>query len=173
MFVSGNNILTFTGTLYLPDDPQTNCQNWDDPSRWMAIDPGGFLHISFAKKDVQSDLAYFPQGLVEPLEKYLPDQAKKQTLIVMPEQSTQDDLTSLSTISYELGSLTGSYSDWHPEIVSGRQLRTNIVSNRNIIFIGTLPSRISGQSKQRQRLCRLIPISVGCRKYSHDYWGQE
>jgi len=161
MFVPGNNILTFTGTLYLPDDPQTNCQNWDDPSRWIAIDPGGFLHISFAKKDVQSDLAYFPQGLVEPLEKYIPDEAKKQTLIVMPEHSTQDDLTTLSTISYELGSHAGSYSDWHSEIVSGHQLRTNIVSNRNIIFIGTLPHEFQDKVSNDKDYVALFPSPWG------------
>jgi hypothetical protein len=161
MFVPGNNSLTFTGTLYLPDDPQTNCQNWDDPSRWMAIDPGGFLHISFARKDVHSDLSYFPQGLVEPLEKYLPDQEKKQTLIVMPEHSTQDDLTSLSTISYELGSHTGTYPDWHPEIVSGRQLRTSIVSNRNIIFIGTLPQEFQDKVSNDKDYVALFPSPWG------------
>jgi hypothetical protein len=161
MFVPGNNSLTFTGTLYLPDDPQTNCQNWDDPSRWMAIDPGGFLHISFARKDVHSDLSYFPQGLVEPLEKYLPDEEKKQTLIVMPEHSTQDDLTSLSTISYELGSHTGTYPDWHPEIVSGRQLRTSIVSNRNIIFIGTLPQEFQDKVSNDKDYVALFPSPWG------------
>src|SRR5215208_1182968 len=161
MFVPGNNILTFTGTLYLPEDPQTNCQNWDDPSRWMAIDPGGLLHISLAKKDVQTDLAYFPQGLVEPLEKYLPDQEKKQTLIVLPEHSTDDDLTSLSTISYELGSHTGTYSDWHPEIVSERQLTTDIISNRNIIFIGTLPHEFQNQVSNDKDYVALFPSPWG------------
>src|ERR1700752_4516598 len=47
MFSQGNNSLTFTGTLYLPDDQETNCQNGDDASRWLTIDPGGILHLSF------------------------------------------------------------------------------------------------------------------------------
>ena len=98
MFSQGNNTLTFTGSLYLPDDQETNCQNWDDASRWLTIAPGGILHLSFVRRDLSVDLSTFPQVLIEPLERYLPNAARKQTLIVLPEDSTQDDLTSLSNI---------------------------------------------------------------------------
>jgi hypothetical protein len=85
MFSQGNNILTFTGALYLPHDRDTNCQNWDDPSRWLTIEPGGILHLSFVKRDLLFDLSKFPQTFIEPLENYIPD--KKATLIVMPGRS--------------------------------------------------------------------------------------
>jgi hypothetical protein len=160
-FTPGNNTLTFTGTLYLPADSQTNCQNWDDPSRWVAIDPGGILHISFTKRDQQTDLSNFSQALVEPLEKYLPDQVKRQTLIVLPENSTHDDLTSLSTISYELGSHASVNSDWQPEIVNSHQLNANIVSNRNIIFIGTVPAEFQNQVGNKKDYVALFPSPWG------------
>lgn len=161
MFTQGNNTLTFTGTLYLPDDPQTNCQNWDDPARWIAIDPGGLLHLSFARRNLQADLSNFSQTLVEPLEMYLPDKVKRQTLIVLPENSTQDDLTSLSAISYNLGSHASVNNDWHPEIVKGRQLNPNIVSNRNIIFIGTLPAEFQDQVGNDKDYVALFPSPWG------------
>jgi hypothetical protein len=161
MFTQGNNVLTFTGTLYLPDDPQTNCQNWDDPSRWVAIDPGGLLHLSFERHEVQPDLSNFPQTLVEPLEKYLPDQAKRQTLIVLPENRTQDDLTSLSTLSYELGSQAGINNDWHPEIVNGGQLSADNISNRNLIFIGALPTEFQDKVSKDKDYIALFPSPWG------------
>jgi hypothetical protein len=161
MFTQGNNTLIFSGTLYLPDDPQTNCQNWDDPSRWMAIAPGGLLHLSFARRDLQADLSNSVQILVEPLEKYLPDQAKRQTLIVLPENSTQDDLTSLSTISYELGSHAGANIEWHPEIVKGSELNPSVVSNRNIIFIGTLPTEFQDKVDNNKDYVALFPSPWG------------
>ena len=161
MFTQGNNILAFTGTLYLPDDPQTNCQNWDDPSRWVAIDPGGLLHLSFARRDLQVDLINFPQVLIEPLEKYLPDGAKRQTLIVLPEKITQDDLTSLSTISYVLGSHANASSNWHPEIKTGGQLTSSMVSNRNIIFIGTVPNEFQDKVGNDKDYIGMFPSPWG------------
>lgn len=161
MFTQGNNILTFTGTLYLPDDPQTNCQNWDDPSRWAAIDPGGLLHLSFARRDLQVDLSNFPQILIEPLEKYLPEGAKRQTLIVLPENITQDDLTSLSTISYELGSHADANNDWHPEIVTGDQLNANIRADRNIIVIGKAPAEFQDKVDKEKDSVALFPSPWG------------
>ena len=161
MFTQGNNTLTFTGTLYLPDDPQTNCQNWDDPSRWIAIDPGGLLHLSFARRDLKVDLSNFPRVLVEPLEKYLPDGVKRQTLIVLPDIITQDDLTSLSTISYELGSHADANSDWHPEIVTENQLNANFTANRNIIFIGKIPTEFQDQVGNEKDSVALFPSPWG------------
>lgn len=161
MLTQGNNTLTFTGTLYLPNDPQTNCQNWDDPSRWLAIDPGGLLHLSFVRRDLQVDLSNFPQVLIEPLEKYLPDGAKRQTLIVLPKNITQDDLTSLSTISYELGSHADTNNDWQPEIVTENQLNANMIANRNIIFIGKVPPEFQDKVDNDKNSVALFPSPWG------------
>jgi hypothetical protein len=161
MLTQGNNTLTFTGALYLPDDSQTNCQNWDDPSRWASIDPSGVIHLSFAKHDTQVDLANFPEGLVEPLENYLPEKTKKSTLIVLPEKSTQDDLTSLSTISYELGNRAGADTDWQPEVVNGSQLNSTLVANRNIIFVGTVPTEFQDKVGKDKDYLALFPSPWG------------
>ena len=161
MFTQGNNTLTFTGTLYLPDDPQTNCLNWDDPSRWAAIDPGGLLHLSFARRDLKAELSNFPRVLIEPLEKYLPEGAKRQALIVLPENITQDDLTSLSTISYELGSHADVKNDWRPEIVTENQLNADITANRNIIFIGQAPPEFRDEISNDRDSVALFPSPWG------------
>ena len=157
MFSQGNNTLTFTGALYLPDDRETNCQNWDDPSRWLNIEPGGTLHLSFARRDVAVDLSNFPQVLIEPLENYLPDKDKRQALIIMPDSATQDDLTSLSAISYVLGSSLGIKYDWQPEIVNEDRFHPNISADRDVIFIGHGPSEIQDASSSDKNYVALRP----------------
>jgi hypothetical protein len=159
-FTQGNNTLTIVGTLYLPDDPQTNCQNWDDPSRWLLIEPGGILHLSFSRRELPVDLSSFPQILIEPLEKYQPAPSRKQTLIVLPENRTQDDLTALSTLSYVLGNSADATYDWHPEIVTGRQLSANMIANRNIIFIGVIPQEFQDQASNKDHIT-LFPSPWG------------
>ncbi|MCI0607661.1 MAG: cellulose biosynthesis cyclic di-GMP-binding regulatory protein BcsB, partial [Anaerolineae bacterium] len=157
MFSQGNNTLTFTGTLYLPDDRETNCQNWDDASRWLIIEPGGKLHLSFTRRDLPSDLSNFPQVLIEPLERYLPDEDKRRTLIVMPENSTQDDLTSLSALSFILGSGADIKYNWHPEIVTDRQFNPNISANRNVVFIGHGPAELEDTANSDKNYIALLP----------------
>lgn len=163
LFTLGNNTLTFTASLYLPDDQQTDCQNWHDPARWLVVQPGGLLHLSFARRDLQIDLSNFSQALIEPLAKYLPDQAARPTLIVLPEDSTQDDLTSLSTLSYVLGNKAGNHSDWHPELVSENQFDADVAANRNVVFIGSAPEEFQEQTSSDKDYVALFPSpwSVG------------
>ncbi|HLO32418.1 MAG TPA: cellulose biosynthesis cyclic di-GMP-binding regulatory protein BcsB [Anaerolineales bacterium] len=161
MFTRGNNILTFTGTLYLPNDTQTNCQNWDDPSRWLVIQPGGLLHLSFTRRDLQVNLSNFPQSFIEPLDKYMPAEARKQTLIVLPADRTQDDLTSLSTISYVLGSHAAAGSDWQPEIAINGQFNPDMVLNRNLIFVGTVPNEFQDRVSSDKDYIAMFPSPWG------------
>lgn len=161
LFIQGNNSIAFTSTLYLPDDQQTNCQNWDDPARWLAIEPGGLLHLSFTKRDLQPDLSNFPRIFLEPFGKYLVHGADKPALIVLPENSTQDDLTSLSTLSYVLGNYAGADSDWHPEIVTQSQFDTATAANRNIVFIGNAPNELQDQISNEKDYVGLFPSPWG------------
>jgi hypothetical protein len=142
----GSNSLTLMGTLYLPQDSETNCQNWDDPSRWLTIEPGGILHLSFVRQDLQADLANVPELFFEPLEKYLPESARRPALFVLPENSTSDDLSSLSTLSYLLGRHTNTSADWRPEIVTQPQFNTALAANRDIVFIGNAPAEFQDKS---------------------------
>jgi len=161
MFSQGNNTLTFTGTLYLPNDPETNCQNWDDHSRWLTVEPGGMLHLSFARRDLPVDLSNFPQVLIEPLERYLPDGEKRQNLIVLPENSTQDDLASLSTISYILGSNADITYNWQPKIVTENQFNVSNSTNRNIVFIGHSPTQLQDTANNNKDYVALLPSPWG------------
>ena len=140
MFKQGNNILTFTSALYLPGDRDTNCQNWDDPSRWLSIKPNGIFHLSFIRRDLTVDLSDFRNVFINPLENNLPEQ--KNTLIVMPEDRTDDDLTSLSTLSYALGKNADATYQWHPEIITENQLDSGVLAGRNVIFIGKTPQQL-------------------------------
>jgi hypothetical protein len=163
LFTLGNNTLTFTGTLYLPNDQQTNCQNWGDPARWLAIQPGGVLHVSFARRDFPVDLSNFSQILVDPMEKYLPEDATRQALIVLPENSTQDDLTSLSSLSYVLGHNAGVNSEWLPEIVKEKQFNSDLATGRNVVFVGRAPDEFQDQASSDKDYVAIYPSpwSVG------------
>lgn len=155
MFSQGNNTLSFTSALYLPSDLDTNCQNWDDPSRWLTIKPGGILHLSFVRRELALDLSNFPQVFIEPLENYLPD--KKDPLIVMPENITDDDLTSLSNISYILGNYSGANSGWHPKIVTENQFNPNTSNSQNIIFIDNFPPQLQDIANDEKDYIALVP----------------
>jgi hypothetical protein len=157
MFTQGNNTLTFTGALYLPDDRETNCQNWDDPARWFSVEPGGKLHLSFVRRELPVDLSNFPQILIEPLERHLPDENKRQALIVLPEDSTQDDLTSLSAISYILGGAADIKYNWHPDIMTERQFNPNLFTDRNVIFIGHSPAELQNTASTDKNYIALLP----------------
>ena len=161
MFSQGDNVLAFSGALYLPNDHQTNCENWDDPVRWLAIEPGGLLHLSLIRRELQADLSNFPQILIEPFEKYLPDQHQKQPLIVLPEDSTQDDLTSLATLSYILGNAANSTYNWQPEIVKTSQLKPSMRANRNVIFVGEVPAEFQDQASNDKDHIALFPSPWG------------
>jgi Bacterial cellulose synthase subunit len=154
---SGENTLTFTSTLYLPDDHKTNCQNWDDPARWLDIEPGGLLHLSFVRGDSEMDLAYFPQVFIKAMEKYLPDEASRQPLIILPEDSTADDLTALSTLSYLLGHAAGSGYKWAPEILNASEWDSSLAANRNIIFIGDIPAAFQDNASRDKDYVGLFP----------------
>lgn len=161
LFTLGSNTLTFTGTLYLPNDQQTNCQNWGDPSRWLAIQPGGLLHLSFGRRELPVDLSDFSHILIEPMERYLPEGAARQTLIVLPKNSTRDDLTSLSSLSYFLGHRAGIHSDWYPEIVSQNQLDPELAANRNVVFIGNAPQEFQDKASNDKDYVALFPSPWG------------
>ncbi len=79
----------------------------------------------------------------------------------MPENRTEDDLTSLSTLSYVLGNHADTNSNWQPEIVTGGQLNANILSNRNIIFIGTLPNEFQDKVDSNKDSIALFPSPWG------------
>jgi hypothetical protein len=142
MLSQGNNALVFTGTLYLPEDRDTNCQSWDDASRWLTIATGSIVHLSFTQRTTSIDLANFPQAFIEPLESYLQSGEKTQTLFVLPDKSSQDDLTSLAATSYTLGKYADTYYGWNPEIITASQFNSDVAANRNIIFINHVPAEL-------------------------------
>lgn len=142
MFSQGNNDLTFTAMLYVAADKTTECQNWDDPSRWLSIEATSMLRLSYTTRDVPVDLAYFPQAFLQPLDQYLPDGGTSRLLFVLPDDSTADDQTSLMQTSYILGHEAGTDFSWEPEIVTESQFQDSLAAGKNIIFIDNIPARL-------------------------------
>ena len=141
--VEGNNILTFDGMLYLPDDLITNCKGWDDPSRWMYFDPHSSLHIGFEKQSLPADLSNFPDGFLQPLDLYLPDGGGR-TLFVLPDEIMPDDMDALSTTAYFLGRQGEDTFPWNPQVVTQSDFEHLTKINQNVIFINHIPSQFEG-----------------------------
>jgi hypothetical protein len=137
-FKRGNNTLTFTGTLYLPDDMETNCKIWDDPARWVLIDPLSKLHLSVQKKVIPADLSHFTDFFLRPLDQYLPED-ENQTLFILPDGTKQDDLNAMSVISYFLGYEAGENFSWNPQILTESEFNQLNNINGNLIFIDIIP----------------------------------
>jgi hypothetical protein len=138
--LEGVNTLSFDGMLYLPDDLQTNCKGWDDPSRWMYFNPNSVLHIGFQRQPLPADLSNFPDIFLQPLEKYNNDSGN-QTLFVIPDNLQLDDLNALSTTAFFLGNQAGEKFPWNPRVISQSSFEKLESVNQDIIFINNIPSQ--------------------------------
>jgi len=139
-FVVGNNVLSFDGMLYLPDDLKTNCKGWDDPSRWMYFNPQSNLHIGFQKQSLPADLSNFPDSFLQPLDRYLSD-GEDRTLFVLPDEPKPDDMNALSATAYFLGRQGGDTFPWQPQVVTQSQFASLKNINQNIVFVDNIPSQ--------------------------------
>ncbi len=155
-FKQGKNILTFEGLLYLSDDRETNCRVWDDPSRWLVIGPKSSLHISFQKKSLSVDLTNFPKVFLQPLEGYLTN-GENQTLIILPDDTKQDDLNALAAVSYFLGHEAGENFKWTPQILTQAEFTANPNTDKNIIFVNNIPSQFEKEISTEKDAIAMFP----------------
>jgi hypothetical protein len=148
-FITGENILSITGSLSLPDDLETNCKGWDDPSRWSLMDPLSSLHLAFEKQKLSADLSNFPDIFVQPLDRYIPDGGDA-TVFVLPDEILPDDLNALTATAYFLGHHAGSDFAWNPHVVTKSEFDQIPSPPENVIFINTIPGQF-GEAITRQK----------------------
>jgi hypothetical protein len=139
-FVMGNNVLTLDGILYLPDDLETNCKGWEDPSRWMYFTPQSHLHIGLQKQSLPADLSNFPDVFLQPLDRYLAD-GEDRTIFVLPDEVKSDDLNALTATTYFLGHHAGENFPWSPQITTNSEFAQLKNINGNVIFINHIPDQ--------------------------------
>jgi hypothetical protein len=142
MLRPGNNTLEFAGMLYLLADRDTNCDNWDDPGRWVSLDPGGTLHVSFARRAFPVDLSSLPELLVQTLENQVEGTGARMPLVVLPDERRRDDLSAVVAVGYALGSHAAGSSRWNPEIVPWSSFDASQAAGRNLIFIDQTPAAL-------------------------------
>lgn len=135
IFHQGLNTLTFTAMLHLPDDNQTTCSNWGDPSRWLEISPDSSLHLVVSSTNLPLDLAFFPQAFIEPVDHYIAGTEKNETTFVLPDEPTLDDLTSLVSLAYLFGHHAGKDFQWQPKILSEKSSDINAFQNRGVVLL--------------------------------------
>lgn len=139
-FVTGNNVLTLDGILYLPDDLKTNCKGWEDPSRWVYFPPSSRLRIGFHKQSLPADLSNFPDAFLQPLDRYLAGGEDK-TIFVLPDEFKPDDLNALTASSYFLGRQAGENFPWSPQLFTNSEFAQLKNINGNVIFINHIPAQ--------------------------------
>jgi hypothetical protein len=135
MFHQGLNTLTFTGMLHLPDDNETACSNWDDPSRWLEIGPESSLHLTVSPTNFALNLAFFPQAFIEPVNRYIAGTVKNETTFVLPDEPALDDLTSLVSLAYLFGHYAGQDFQWQPKVVNEQSGDVNVFRDRGVVLL--------------------------------------
>ena len=134
-FHQGLNTLTFTAMLHLPDDNETTCSNWDDPSRWLEIGPDSGLHLAVSSTNLPLDLAYFPQAFIEPIDRYIAGTVKNETIFVLPDEPMLDDLTGLVSLAYLFGHDAGRDLKWQPKVLSEISSDVSAFENRGVVLL--------------------------------------
>jgi len=135
MFHQGLNTLTFNAMLHLPDDNETACSNWDDPSRWLEIGLESGLHLVVSPTNFALDLASFPQAFIEPVNHYIAGTEKNETTFVLPDEPTIDDLTSLVSLAYLFGHDAGRDFRWQPKVVSEQSGDVSAFKDRGVVLL--------------------------------------
>lgn len=138
MFHQGLNILTITAMLHLPDDNETTCSNWDDPSRWLEIGPDSSLRLVVRPTDLPLDLAYFPRAFIQPVDRYVTGTGKNEITFVLPEEPAQDDLSSLVSLSYLFGHDAGGDFNWQPTVISENSSDIKAFENRGVVLLRSM-----------------------------------
>ena len=137
---TGSNALTFTAALFLPTDQQNDCRNWNDPARWLNFGPESTLHLELSPTNTIYDLTSFAETYASPFDAYLP--GAMPVLIVLPDEPTQDDLSTLAALSYAIGAASPALTAWQPVIISESQFTPQLAANRHLIFVNVFPSEL-------------------------------
>ncbi len=153
----GGNQIAFVSMLYLKSDKDTNCANWEDPARWLTVDPGGSLHVPFASREFPVDLANLAPLLVEPMERYAASDGAKPPLVVLPSSVQRDDLSAVVALAYGLGHQTESSTAWSPQVISIDQFRESDASDRNIVFVNELADTMKGIGQTGKNFLAVVP----------------
>jgi len=155
-FKRGLNKLTISAMLYLPDDLITNCKDWDDPARWLTIEPESNLHLNFLEQDISADLSEFPRNFINPL-KHFKANNTPETLLVIPDIIQPDDLQALAAISYAMGHDTEEGFQWKPQILSESQFRLLNDKRKDIVFIDNIPMELQQDLESNINAVALFP----------------
>jgi hypothetical protein len=124
--------------LYLPDDNETNCSNWDDPSRWLEVGLESSLHLNLSPTNFALNLASFPQAFVEPVNHYIAGTEKNETVFVLPDNPTLDDLTSLASLAYLFGHQAGQNFRWQPKVVNENFNDESAFIGRGVVLLRSM-----------------------------------
>jgi len=155
-FTQGKNTLSFSAALYLPGDTATNCKGWEDPSRWLLIGSQSKMHLSLQKADVASDLSHFPEAFLQPLSQYLPS-GEDQTMFVLPDVISKDDLNTLSAVAFFLGHNGGSAFALNPQLLTETQFNSVQTRKSNIIFINNIPAQFKKDISTEKNAVAMYP----------------
>ncbi len=154
-FRRGNNTLTFTAMLHLPDDNETVCSNWDDPSRWLNLSMESSLHLVVSPNDQVLDLATFPQSFIAPLDRFGTGSLANKTTFVLPNEPGSDDLTSIVTLAYLFGKQAGQDFPWQPVVRNEETFDAADPNQGGVVLLNSLPTRVGAPATPERDLLLL------------------
>ena len=138
VFHQGLNTLTFSAMLHLPDDNETTCSNWDDPSRWLEIGSDSNLHLVVSPTDLELDLAFFPEAFIQPVDRYVAGTEDNEIAFVLPDEPEEDDLTSMVSLAYLFGHQAGRNFHWQPRVIAERSEDTSVLEDRGVVLLRSM-----------------------------------
>lgn len=154
-FQRGNNTLTFTAMLHLPDDNETVCSNWDDPSRWLNLSMESSLHLAVSPNNQVLDLATFPQSFIAPLDRFGTGAMANKTTFVLPNEPSSDDLTSIVTLAYLFGKQAGQDFPWQPVVRDEETFDAAEPDQGGVVLLNSLPTRVGAPATPERDLLML------------------
>ena len=154
-FQRGNNTLTFTAMLHLPDDNETVCSNWDDPSRWLNLSMESSLHLAVSPNNQVLDLATFPQSFIAPLDRFGTGSMANKTTFVLPNEPSSDDLTSIVTLAYLFGKQAGQDFPWQPVVRDEETFDAAEPDQGGVVLLNSLPTRVGAPATPERDLLML------------------
>lgn len=146
-FSAGQNTLSFEVMLYLPSDQDGICRDWDNPARWFSLDATSNLNIELQQVEQEFTLDQFPEAILPSFDQFIQVDGTPDLLFVLPDDISDDDMSSLVNTSYLLGINKPDNFKWQTEVVQLDDFDASMAAGRGVVFIREYPQEISLDTK--------------------------
>lgn len=148
VFKQGVNTILLNGGLFLPDDRSNEFKNWNDPARWVNLKASSQLAIELLPNEEGYTLNSVLPVFGNTYRNQATGQPMEQTVVILPDDVTSDDLTALASLSYAIGGLTDLRPVWEPKVVYESDFVPGMANDMNIILINVYDSGLMAYTSE-------------------------